>query len=507
MALTPKLELRQSQSLVMTPQLQQAIKLLQMSSLELTSYVDSELEHNPLLEREDDHSTDLDLPDSPVDISNAESERAEPLLDASEGRDESPLDLDIDNTFTNDDDGGRSDAFTDAAEGFSGTDNLGSYGGGSGYDGDGNLLEQTVGEAINLRDHLTRQLGLTNQSPADTMIGTLLIDMLDDAGYLPQDLSFIQDTLGCTAEDVLRVLSIVQGFDPVGIFARSLSECLALQLAEKNRLDPAISVLLDNLELLAKRDYGKLKKLCQVDDEDLADMIKDIRALDPKPASSFDSIHEHPIIPDILMRKDTAGNWVLELNTDTMPRVLVANRYYAEISAHADKQTKSFLNEKFQAANWLVKSLHQRATTIMKVATEIVRQQDGFFNRGISALKPLILKDVADVIGMHESTVSRVTTNKYIASPRGIYELKFFFTQALGSTGGGDAHSAEAVRHRIKSLIEQETAKAVLSDDRIAAILQEDGVDIARRTVAKYREAMKIPSSAQRRRAMKIQLS
>jgi len=495
----------------MTPQLQQAIKLLQMSNMELTAFVEQELEQNPLLEREDDrhaeHGADIEIP-SPVDISNAESERPEQLLDTAIGRDDSPLDVEIDNTFTNDDRSDTSaDAYSDAAEGFGGTDNLGSYSSsGGGYDGDGNVLEQTVGEAINLRQHLMSQLGEATTDPAEKMIGAYLIDMLDDAGYLPEDLAAVPAALGCDDADVEHVLSILQGFDPVGVFARSLKECLALQLAEKNRLDPAIQCMLDNLELLAKRDLAKLKRICGVDDEDLAEMIADIRCLDPKPASTFEPVREQPVEPDILMRKDNAGNWVIELNTDTMPRVLVANRYYSEISAKADKQTKTFLNEQFQSANWLVKSLHQRATTILKVATEIVRQQDGFFNHGISALKPLILRDVADVIGMHESTVSRVTTNKYIASPRGVFELKYFFTQALGSTEGGDSHSAEAVRYKIKTLIDGEDAKSVLSDDRIAEILKKDGIDIARRTVAKYREAMRIPSSSQRRHELKMQL-
>ncbi|MBN2751391.1 MAG: RNA polymerase factor sigma-54 [Rhodospirillaceae bacterium] len=496
MAMTPRLELRQSQSLVMTPQLQQAIKLLQMSNFELTAFVEEELERNPLLEREDDRAPEPDAPvlsdDPPMDP---------PLLDTLPGNEETPLDVEQDNTFTNDtraEDGGTYD-------GFNGTDNLGRYGNGA-HEGDGNVLEQTIGEVISLRQHLTAQLGLTSASPQDRMIGAYLIDMLDDSGYLSGSLAAAATALGCTETEIERVLGIVQGFDPVGIFARSLKECLALQLADRNRLDPAMAALLDNLDLLAKRDLTRLKKVCGIDDEDLSEMIAEIRCLDPKPASSFDPIHEQPVEPDILMRQDAAGGWVIELNTDTLPRVLVANRYYAEISTKADRQTRTFLNEQFQSANWLVKSLHQRATTILKVASEIVRQQSGFFSHGISALKPLILRDIAEAIGMHESTISRVTTNKYLASPRGLFELKFFFTQALASTEGGEAHSAEAVRHQIKTLIENEAASAVLSDDRIAAILKADGIDIARRTVAKYREAMRIAPSSQRRRELKIRL-
>ncbi len=499
MAISPKLELRQSQSLVMTPQLQQAIKLLQMSNIELSAFVEQELERNPLLEREDDHAPEAEAAAPEVETAAPEA----PLLDST-GGDDGPLDVEVDNTFTNDtlsEDGGGG-----AGETFGAGDNLGRYGNGA-YDGEGNVLEQTVGEVVSLRQHLMTQLGLSCADPAQRMIGAYLIDLLDDAGYLAGQLDAVAAALGCEIADVETVLGIVQGFDPVGVFARSLKECLALQLADKNRLDPAMQALLDNLELLARRDLARLKKVCGIDDEDLAEMILEIRGLDPKPASSFEPVREQPVEPDILMRPDNAGGWIIELNTDTLPRVLVANRYYAEVGAKADRETKTFLNEQFQSANWLVKSLHQRATTILKVASEIVRQQSGFFSHGVSALKPLILRDIAEAIGMHESTVSRVTTNKYLSSPRGVYELKFFFTQALGSTEGGAAHSAEAVRHKIRTLIEAEAADAVLSDDRIAEMLQSDGIDIARRTVAKYREAMKIAPSSQRRRDKKLRLS
>jgi RNA polymerase sigma-54 factor len=502
MAISPRLELRQSQSLVMTPQLQQAIKLLQMSNLELASFVEQELEKNPLLEREDDAQADEPEPPGAPEV-EAAPEAA--LLDRPEGGGETPLDVEVDNTFTNDVRAEDADAFAGAESGFGGTDNLGRYGGGA-HDGEGNVLEQTVGETVTLRRHLTTQLGLSSADPQERMIGSFLIDQLDDAGYLTGSVESAAAALGCEASRVERMLALMQGFDPVGVFARSLRECLALQLADRNRLDPAMAALLDNLDLLAKRDLVRLKKACGVDDEDLAEMIAEIRCLDPKPAASFEPAREQPVEPDILMRPDAAGGWIIELNTDTLPRVLVANRYYAEVGAKADRATRTFLNEQFQSANWLVKSLHQRATTILKVASEIVRQQSGFFLHGIDALKPLILRDIAEVIGMHESTVSRVTTNKYLASPRGVFELKFFFTQALASTAGGEAHSAEAVRHKIKTLIEAETPDAVLSDDRIAEILKEDGIDIARRTVAKYREAMKIASSSQRRRELRIHL-
>jgi len=242
-------------------------------------------------------------------------------------------------------------------------------------------------------------------------------------------------------------------------------------------------------------------RLCHVDADDLTDMIAEIKSLDPRPGLAFDPPQAQPIVPDILMRAQPDGGWLIELNAETLPRVLVNNRYYTKISrATRNKGERDYLTDRLQAANWLVKSLHQRATTILKVASEIVEQQDGFFRHGVQSLRPLILRDIADAIGMHESTVSRVTTNKYIATPRGLFELKYFFTSAIAASRGGEAHSAEAVRFRIRHLIDREAAESTLSDERIVELLQVEGVDIARRTVAKYREAMRIPSSVQRRR-------
>ncbi|MFQ6018088.1 MAG: RNA polymerase factor sigma-54, partial [Kiloniellaceae bacterium] len=295
-------------------------------------------------------------------------------------------------------------------------------------------------------------------------------------------------------------LEAVQRFDPPGIFARSLRECLALQLADRDRLDPAMEAMLDNLPLVAKGDLAALRRACGVDEQDLAEMIAEIKALNPKPALAYDFEVAEPIVPDILLRPKPGGGWIVELNGDTLPRVLVNARYYALVSGQArSKADRDYITGQFQSANWLVKSLHQRATTILKVASEILRQQDAFFRKGVEHMKPLILRDIAEVIGMHESTVSRVTSNKYIATPRGTYELKYFFTSAI-SGANGETHSAEAVRHRIKMLIDSEQGRKVLSDDTIVGLLRKEGIDIARRTVAKYREAMRIPSSVQRRR-------
>jgi RNA polymerase sigma-54 factor len=262
-----------------------------------------------------------------------------------------------------------------------------------------------------------------------------------------------------------------------------------------------MEALLAHLDLVARRDFNGLLKYCGVDSEDLQEMLGELRALDPKPAYRFEGAAAQPVTPDVLMRANPEGGWIVELNPETLPRVLVNNRYYAKVSKAAQsKDEKAFISENFQTASWLVKSLDQRAQTILKVSSELVRQQNAFFERGIQGLRPLILRDIAVAIEMHESTVSRVTSNKYIATPRGIYELKYFFTQAIAGADGGDAHSAEAVRHRIKALIDNEPPKKILSDDAIVDILKKDGIDIARRTVAKYREGMKIPSSVQRRR-------
>jgi len=369
-------------------------------------------------------------------------------------------------------------------------------------------VEQMVAGRKSLREHLFEQLAVDIADPIDRMIGAHLIDMLDEAGYMVGDLEVLATQLGCALARVEATLARLQGFDPTGIFARSLAECLGLQLKERDRLDPAMQRLLENLPRLAARDLAGLMRLCGVDAEDLAQMIAEIKALDPKPGLAFDPAPAQPVTPDILMRPQRGGTgWILELNSETLPRVLVNTRYYAKVTRAArDRCEKQYLSERLQSANWLAKSLHQRATTILKAATEIVRQQEAFFRRGVQHLRPLILRDVADAIGMHESTVSRVTRNKYIASPRGVFELKYFFTSAIAAANGGSAHSAEAVRFRIKALIDAEAGSEALSDERIVEVLQTDGIDIARRTVAKFREALRIPSSVQRRREKSLGL-
>jgi RNA polymerase sigma-54 factor len=352
---------------------------------------------------------------------------------------------------------------------------------------------------ITLKSHLEGQLAVAGLTPSKRFIAEVLIDAVDDAGYLRADLADIARRLEVSEAECEAVLAVLQGFEPSGVFARSLSECLALQLKELNRLDPAMQIMLTRLDLVARRDYATLSALCGLDRSDIVEMISEIRALDPKPGLAFASGQVEIIVPDILLRRGAAG-WQIELNPDTLPRVLVNSVYYAEVSRTAlSREARLFLSECFNTANWLTKSLDQRAKTVLKVAQEIVRRQEAFLSHGVRHLRPLNLKAVADAIGMHESTVSRVTSNKYIETPRGIFELKFFFTSAIQSVDGSEAHSAVAVKDRIRELVENENDD-VLSDDRIVTILTADGIEIARRTVAKYRDALRIRSSVERRR-------
>ncbi len=535
MAITTKLELRQSHSLVMTPQLQQAIKLLQLSNIELASFVEAELERNPLLEKAETYE------DSPVATDARPEPAASPFHDehlshadrdartsvpgetvaiagageasGGEGADgEEPAWLELGPR-----DGGRSEdldaepqdvfpeqeAFSPGALKDSGWASVGSGGRGAGDEAPN--LEAYVAEARSLRDHLSDQLALAFADPAQRLIGQHLIDMTDEAGYLQGELEALAELLGAPIELVKATLAVMQGFEPCGVFARNLRECLTLQLKELDRYDPAMAALIENLNLVAVHDLAALKRICRFSDEDLCDMVQEVKRLNPKPGLKYGTSPTQAIVPDVLVRALPDGSFHVELNSETLPKVLVNQAYYAKVAKAATcKKDKSYLVDCLQAANWLVKSLDQRARTILKVAEEIVRQQDAFLAYGVRHLRPLNLRTVADAISMHESTVSRVTANKYMATNRGLFELKYFFTSSIAAAGEGDAHSSEAVRHRIKEMIDAEPASAVLSDDKIVERLKGDGIDIARRTVAKYREALGIPSSVQRRRLKRI---
>ncbi|MDB5364716.1 MAG: rpoN [Rhodospirillales bacterium] len=489
MALTQRLDLRQAQTLVMTPQLQQAIKLLQLSNVELVDYVERELEQNPLLEMADPAEPPT-AADQPAAEARPESEGTQDLTQITQndaaGTAETPLDTDHDTTY---DEAGPS-AFARERSG-----------GGTSFEDDDFDATERLTETKTLRDHLYEQLAVEITDPAERLIGGALIEMVDECGWITEPLAHVAAALGAPVEQVETVLLKLHKFEPTGVCARSLAECLALQLRERDRCDPAMQTLLDNLDLLAARRMPDLMRLCGVDSADLADMIAEIKQLNPKPAREFDFSPVHTVVPDILMRPNPSGGWVVELNHDTLPKVLVNRRYHAVVQKGTlSKADRDYMAERLTAANWLVRSLDQRATTILKVASEIVRQQDAFFIYGVQYLRPLILRDIATAIEMHESTVSRVTSNKYMQTPRGIFELKYFFSTAIAGSAGTDSHSAEAVRFRIQKLITGEAADAILSDDTIVDLLQKDGIEIARRTVAKYREQLRIPSSVQRRR-------
>jgi len=491
MAIAPKIQIKQGQSLVMTPQLQQAIKLLQLSNIELAAYVDEQLESNPLLERgtgdENRRGEDVGV------ITGEPSDKTDVNFEAPAV---SAADLDAPDhavmpEATAADVGGSVD-WSKAGSG-------GSFNASGEYD----AMANTAAE-ISLNEHLTDQLTMLGLVGTEHLIAQHLIDHVDENGYLRVSLDELAENLGVALSRVQSLVIQLQTFEPTGVFARNLQECLRLQLREKKSLDETMEALLENLELLAKHDLSKLMKRCDVNKDELTDMVKRLKSLSPKPGLAYGGDMAAAVAPDVFIRETPQGGWAVELNSDTLPRVLVNNRYYNEVCAVAkDDESKSFMSECHANASWLVKSLDQRARTIMKVASEIVKQQDGFFAYGVDYMRPLNLKTVAEAIEMHESTVSRVTSNKFMATPRGVFELKYFFTASIPSIDGGEAHSAEAVRHKIKILIGEETEGHVKSDDKLVDLLRAQGIDIARRTVAKYRESMGIPSSIERRRVFK----
>jgi RNA polymerase sigma-54 factor len=463
MALSQRLEIRQSHALVMTPQLMQAIKLLQLSNLDLAAYVEGELERNPLLEQigEGEGEADRRTPDreSPSFEQAAAPDWRDGSPDRKDGVTHERLGADLEDVPPADADAATSRSNGEAPAGYSDWGTTGS----GGRDNSDYNLEAFVPAETTLVDHLAGQLALAVADPVRRMIGQYLIDLVDEAGYLVGDLAVVGEKLGAPLPAVESVLTILQGFDPPGVCARNLPECLAIQLKERNRFDPAMQTLVAHLDLLARRDLAALRRLCGVSDEDMTDMIHEIRELNPKPGLAFGSVVVQPIVPDVFVRPGRDGGFIIELNSDTLPKVLVNQSYHAEIAKTAkNDKDKTYLADCLQTATWLIRALDQRAKTILKVSTEIVRQQDAFFARGVQHLRPLNLKTIADAIDMHESTVSRVTANKYMATSRGIFELKYFFTSAIAAADGGEAHSAEAVRHRIKQLIDAESPAQVL---------------------------------------------
>ena len=498
MALAPRLDLRQSQSLVMTPQLQQAIKLLALSNLELEAFIGGELERNPLLEAGD--VVAQATPERPEPIEGAEpvsgpDASADMLIDRGAGEADAPLDVDYGaETFIDD---GPGDAVTAALAGGGSSSDWMS--GGAGGSEEGPDFDSFAAPEIGLHEHLMQQAGAV-LSGMPLVIAAQLIGQIDDAGYLEANLLETAYRLGVALADVEAVLATIHTFDPAGVGARSLAECIAIQAREVDRYDPAMATLIDNLDLLARGQIPHLRRICGVDEEDMADMIRELRTYDPKPGLQYGGDRPAAVVPDVFVTPAGKG-WAIEINGATLPRLLVNRRYHAQLSGGArDKAAKAWISDCMASANWLIKALDQRQRTILKVTEEIVRRQDGFFRHGVTHLRPLTLKAIADEVSLHESTISRVTSNKYLSCPRGTFELKYFFTSAIQSADGGEAASAEAVKSHIRQLISEEKPNAILSDDTLVDLLREKGFDIARRTVAKYREAIGLGSSVQRRR-------
>ena len=483
MALSPRLDLRQTQTLVMTPQLQQAIKLLALSNLEIETFVGEVLDANPLLEmgevgREAGEETPPDVtePDSATEF---DGENALDVADHAIDPEAAPGDM---------------------AQGEAGDWSRADIGMAGGELPD---LENRSAAGRTLADHLTEQVGAVARDSREALIAMRIIGELDEAGYLPTDLLQIAEELGVPLAEAERALETVQSLDPTGVGARTLAECLALQAKEADRYDPCMARLIDNLDLVVKGEIARLKRMCEVDDEDFTDMLAELRGYDPKPGLAFGGGTESAIVPDVLITPSAQG-WDIRINEASLPRLVVNREYYLELKSGArDKASQSWLNEQLGEADWLIRALDQRQKTILKTAAEIVKRQEGFFREGVTAMRPLTLRDVAEKIEMHESTVSRVTSNKYLSCPRGTFELKYFFTSGVAAADGEGA-SSEAIKARIKALCDAEDPKKVLSDQKLADLLNGEGYDLARRTVAKYREAIGIGSSAQRRREKKL---
>ena len=493
MGIGPRLDLRQTQSLVMTLQLQQAIKLLALTNVELEGFIGAELEKNPLLGTGEDER-EAEMPPEAA-LPSGETAGADELVRAGDVTSDAPLDVDYTaETF-------HHDGPTDSVASLSSSSTVSSSAGGSDNEFAGDFDSFAAAEP-SLIDVLVEQAAAAfGHDPAGLLIARHLIDLIDDAGYLTESIDEIADRLDADPAEVEAVLLVIQRFDPVGVGARTLAECLRVQAREADRLDPAMAALLAHLDLLARGDLAALRRLCGVDQEDLSDMIRELRAYNPKPGLLYGGERPQAAVADVFVTRLPGGGWAVELNNATLPRVLVDRGYHAQLSGSSDKATKTFLSDCLTSANWLVKALDQRARTIVKVATELVRQQEAFFADGVHMLKPLTLRAIAEEIGMHESTVSRVTSNKYLGCDRGLFELKYFFTSAIQASDGGDAVSAKAVQDRIARLIAAEPPQVPLSDDKLVDLLRGEGFDIARRTVAKYREGLGIGSSVARRRA------
>lgn len=476
MATSLRLEIRQSQGLVLTPQLQQAIRLLQLNNLELAQVVDRELAENPFLVRAEPERT------APAAAADREPELSGRTAlgpgGGEEGWEAPAVPAASDRRLRLERAGGR------AGDELEGT------------------LEGRLARPPSLAEHLRSQLIPQRLAAPVAALASRLVDWLGEDGYLREGDRELAAALGASEPEVAAARAALLRCEPLGCGARDLKECLAAQLAARDRLDPAMQALLDHLPLVARADFAGLQRVCRQDLEDVREMIAEIKALDPRPGLSHAPAEPVEVVPDVLVRRAGRRAWRIELNPATLPRLLVDRSYYAEVSRRCgQRREREFLSERYQAASWLVKALDQRARTVLRVTRAIVVRQLGFLDRGPAGLRPLVLRDVAEATGLHESTVSRATADKHVATPLGTFPLRYFFTTAIAATEQGETHSAEAIRQEIRRMIEGEQGDTVLSDDQIVAALRGRGVVIARRTVAKYRESLGIASSVQRRRA------
>ena len=492
MALTPKLEIKQSQSLLLTPSLRQAIGLLQLNNLELNEIIEQELQKNPLLERENDYlSTDDGNNQKSIDDINTEP--TNPYA-------ETPIENDAD--YQND-----FDDFGSDTEGYNSFENADwsdyNHSKTKPFDDDNfDYFEKRLTKEKSLYGILDEQINLNFKKNSDKIIAKLLSEHLDGGGYFTGDTSKVAALLKTDKSRIDEVLTKLKTFEPSGIFAQSLSECLKIQLQDQNLLSNDMSVLLDNLPLVADRKFKELSKLLNLPQDRIFAMLQTIKSLNPKPAADYSSDAASYIIPDVYIKRNKSGEYSVELNSMTLPKILINHRYYSELKK--DKKSTRFLKENLSHANFLLKALHQRATTILRVSEEIVLRQYSFFEQGIEQLKPLTLKDIAESLSLSESTISRITTSKYMSTPRGLFELKYFFSNAAGSYLGHEDTSTTTIKHKIKTLIDNEDIKHILSDDKIVELLSNEGIKIARRTVTKYRESMGLPTSGERKRLKRV---
>lgn len=508
------LQLKLGQSLTMTPQLQQAIRLLQLSTLDLQQEIHQALESNPMLELDEgtdefhaksdasteqnsESNTSSDEYSAERSLSNESYEQSQQKerVDQDEARWEEhiPEDLSVDSSWE--------DVYQSSYT---------STGSGSNYDGDSADFESRNSAEETLQDHLMWQLNLTHMSDADRLIALAIIDGIDSNGMLTVSIESIHASLirslDIDPEEVTAVLHRIQQFDPVGVGYRNLSECLFIQLQQfsKKEITPAIShakiIVKDHLALLGNRDYAQLMRLMRLKEPELRDAISVIETLNPRPGSDISPPSTTYIVPDVIVTKDNdTGRWRVELNPDTAPKIRI-NSDYASLVKRADSSAdNNYLRDNLQEARWFIKSLQSRNETLMKVATRIVEHQKGFFEYGEEAMKPLVLHDIAEAVSMHESTISRVTTQKYMHTPKGIFELKYFFSSHVSTAGGGEC-SSTAIRALIKKLVAGENARKPLSDSKITKTLEEQGINVARRTIAKYRESLSIPPSNERKK-------